>query len=286
MQAAVTEADGPGWVALRGVHVRVHRSTAMGFDHPTAMLLEHFDVPDHAGTTFVLGDNVFHPVAHFRQFYPASRIVVYQLEQMVGSETWHPVDRIVEHLRGADAVWDFDPLNAVFLGWRGVVVDRVVPMLYTHSLERVSLREQPRIDVLFTGYLNDRRHRIFSVLQQRLYQHRVRLMWLQGVEGPDLDHYIGDARIVLNLHAFEPWHRQEQTRIFYPLINGRMVVSETSETNWFGDAIVEAEVDGLADALLHWLAKDRWRGYGLEARGRFRRQTAAWLAQQPEVAAA
>lgn len=269
--------------AIAGRHVLVHESAAMGFEHVTAMLLEHFDVPAHAGTVFVLGDYVVHPVEHFRRRYPGRRIVVYQLEQMVGSETWHPVERIVANLRGADAVWDFDPLNATFLGWHGVAVDRIVPLLYTRSLARVALQPEPRIDVIFTGYLNERRFRILRQLEQQTYN-RIAFMWLLGVRGADLDAYLGDARIVLNLHAFEPWHRQEQTRIFYPLINGRMVVSETSETNRFGDAIVEADPDGLGETLLHWLADDRWRRFGLEARARFRRMSDDWLARQPDLA--
>jgi hypothetical protein len=254
---------------VTGDHIQIHVSGAMGFADVAQMLREHFDTPEHAGLTIILGDYIFHPVEHFRRLYPGRKIVIYQLEQMVGSETWHSVAQTIEHLRGADAIWDYDPLNVKYLGWYGVEVARVEPMRYTRALHRIALEPEPIIDVLFYGYINDRRYRILRQLEQQLYN-RVKLMWLYGVLGPELDRYIADAKIVLNLHAFEPWHRQEQARIFYPLINGRLVVSETSEFNSFGDCIVEADPEALAETLLVWLADRRWEREGLAASERFR----------------
>ena len=208
---------------LIGTHIHVHVCRSMGFGNVAEMLLEHFDSEQHAGKTIILGDYIFHPVEHFRQLYPGRKIVIYQLEQMVGSQTWHPVERTIEHLRGADEVWDYDPLNVTYLDWYDVEVDRVEPMRYTRALRRIALRPEPSIDILFYGFLNERRFRIVHHLQRNLYN-QARLVWLTGFPEPGLDPYIADARIVLNLHAFEPWNRQEQTRIFYPLINGRLVV--------------------------------------------------------------
>jgi hypothetical protein len=264
-----------------GNHIQIHVARAMGFGNVAQMLLEHFDTPEHADTTFILGDNIFHPVDHFRALYPGHKLVIYQLEQMVGSVTWHPVQGIIEHLRGADEIWDYDPLNVKYLSWYGVTVDRVVPMRYTNALRRITLNPDPAVDVLFYGYLNERRFRIVRQLQQALYN-RVTLMWLTGFPEPELDRYIADARIVLNLHAFEPWHRQEQTRIFYPLINGRLVVSETSEYNAFGNCIVEADEANLAETLLHWLADNRWRDEGLAASERYRLGTCGGVTPFPD----
>ena len=254
---------------IGGDHIQIHVSRAMGFGNVAEMLLEHFDTEEHAGKTIILGDYIFHPVEHFRQLYPGRKIVVYQLEPMVGCETWHPVDRTIAHLRGADELWDYDPLNVTYLSWYGIEVDRVEPMRYTEALRRIALDPEPSVDVLFYGYLNERRFQILRELQRNLYN-QVRFMWLTGFTEPQLDPYIADARIVLNLHAFAPWHRQEQTRIFYPLINGRLVVSEPSEVNAFGDCIVEAELDDLPEVLRYWLADDRWRQAGLAASERFR----------------
>lgn len=265
----------PGANTVAGEHILIHRVDAFGFADVVTMLLEHFDRAEHAGKVFILGDYIFHPVAHFRQLYPGRRIVIYQLEQMVGSETWHSTPRIIEHLRGADEIWDLDPLNATFLTWQGVLVNRVVPMRYTEALHRIHLEPEPTIDVLFYGYMNERRFGILQAMEQRLYN-RIRLVWLYGIQGPELDRYIANSRIILNLHAFEPWNRQEQVRIFYPLINGRMVVSEPSEYNAFGECIVEAQSGELADVLLHWLGDDRWRSKGAEAQESFR------LALQPD----
>ena len=215
-------------------------------------------------------------MAHFRERYPGSRIIVYQLEQMVGSVTWHSVQRVIDHIRDADEIWDYDPLNATFLSWYGITVDRVVPMLFTERLHRLPLSPDPRTDVLFGGSLNDRRYQILTDLQRWFYG-RVTFAWIFGFNGSDFDRALADAKIVLNLHAFEPWHRQEQTRIFYPLINGRMIVSEASETNVFGDCIVEAAPEHLGETILHWLADDRWRAFGPAAADRYRESSRRWL---------
>jgi|GEM_PF-1941085 len=269
----------------QGRHIIVHEPDAMGFEHVSAMLLEFFDVPERDGAAFILGDYIIHPTVHFRELYPGRRLIVYQLEQMVGSQTWHPLDRTIANLAGADEIWDYDSFNVAFLERFGVRVDRLVPMLYTPSLRRIELRDEPSIDVLFTGFMNERRHRIFLQIQRQTYG-RLRLMWLQGVSGEDLDRHIADAKIVLNLHAFEPWHRQEQTRIFYPLINGRMVVGEASERNWYGSRIVEVDPDLLPETLAHWSQGDRWRHFGLRAAERYRQGTAVWFedAGMPDAA--
>lgn len=256
--------------SIAGQHILIHRVDAFGFADVATMLLEHFDRAEHAGKVFILGDYIFHPVSYFRQLYPGRRIVIYQLEQMVGSETWHSTPQIIAHLRGADEIWDLDPLNATFLTWQGILVNRIVPMRFTQALLRIPLEPEPTIDVLFYGYMNERRFAIVHELERWLYN-RTRLVWLYGIQGRELDRYIANSRIILNLHAFEPWNRQEQVRIFYPLINGRMVVSEPSEFNAFGDCIVEAPSKDLAAVLHFWLAEDRWRSKGLAGQEEFRR---------------
>jgi len=262
---------------IEGRHIAVHLPNLMGFEQVTEMLLEHFDTPDQAGNVVILGDYVHHPAEHFRERYPGRRIVIYQLEQMVGSATWHSVEQVLQHVRGADELWDYDPLNVEFMSWHGVAVDRVIPMLYTERLRRLPFNPDPRTDVLFGGSINDRRYRILIDLQRWFYG-RVTFNWIFGFRGADFDRALADAKIVLNLHAFEPWHRQEQTRIFYPLINGRMVVSEASETNAFGDCIVEAPPETLGETILYWLAEDRWRAFGPAAAERYRQQSIEWLA--------
>ncbi len=267
---------------IEGRHVAIHLPNLMGFEQVVEMLLEHFDTPDLAGNVIVLGDYVHHPAAHFRERYPGRRIIIYQLEQMVGSVTWHSVETVIEHLKGADERWDYDPLNVTFLAWHGVTIDRVVPMLYTERLRRLPANSDPRIDVLFGGSLNSRRYRIIEDVQRWFYG-RVNFQWIFGFNGPDFDRAVADAKIILNLHAFEPWHRQEQTRIFYPLINGRMVVSETSETNAFGDCIIEAPPEHLGQTILHWLAEDRWREFGPAASERYRIASTRWLVENGAV---
>lgn len=260
---------------ISGDHIKIHQLNVF-FSDVTFMLLEIFDLPRYENSVFILGDYVYHPIQYFRQLYPDSRIIIYQLEQMVGSDTWHSVAKTIEHIRGADEIWDYDYLNAEYLSWYQVKVDRVIPLLYTSSLERVKPVSPPSIDVLFYGYINERRFRILKGLQKALYN-RISLMWLYGVHGEALDPYIANSKIILNLHAFEPWHRQEQVRIFYPVINSKLVISETSQVNYFDDCIVEADEHELADVLTYWLVKKRWLGKGIYGREHYKTISLAYL---------
>ncbi|MEZ5479172.1 MAG: hypothetical protein R3E95_17310 [Thiolinea sp.] len=240
------------------------------------MLLEHFDQPRNSGSVIILGDYVHNPVAHFRSLYPQQRIIIYQLEQMVGSETWHSVTKIISHIQGADEIWDYDHLNAEFLSWHGVQVNKIIPILYTQALENIPYNSHPEIDVLFYGYINERRYRILRMMQQEFYnQHSI--VWLYGISGKALDRYIANSKVILNLHAFEPWHRQEQVRIFYPIINQKLVISETSQKNYFDDSIVEADGPNLASTIKYWLQDERWIEKSRYAKRKFQQLSNAWL---------
>ena len=51
------------------------------------------------------------------------------------------------------------------------------------------------------------------------FYNKIKFMFVYGVEGAELDEYIDRSKIILNIHAFGPYARQEQPRIFYLLIN-------------------------------------------------------------------
>jgi hypothetical protein len=253
---------------ISGKYIKIHQLNIY-FNEVSTMLLSHFDTIDYNHSVFILGDYVHHPISYFRNLYPQSKLIIYQLEQMVGSETWHPVRKIIDNIRGADEIWDYDALNIEYLSWHDIKVNKLVPMMYTESLEQINNLEHPSIDILFYGYINERRYRILRKLQQNLYNQKS-IMWLYGISGKTLDTYIADSKIILNLHAFEPWHRQEQVRIFYPLINEKFVISETSQKNHFGDCIVESDEDDLANTIKYWLNDDRWAEKARHAKREFK----------------
>ena len=256
-----------------GVHISVYQLNDF-FSHVTEMVLEHFDTEDRKGTVFVLGCYVVEPVEKVRERFPGKKLIAYQLEQMMGLGNWHSTAVLIENLRGYDEVWDYDPLNIHFLGERGVKVDRQVPMLHTKSLERVISSHDPKIDVLFYGIMNERRWRILNKLQLSCYN-ELRLVWVYGEK--DMDRYLSDSKVVLNIHAFEPWNRQEQVRMFYPVINGKTVISETSQKNVMGGLIIEAGLDDLVETLRATCRTDLWRSFGPLAAREFRERTERFL---------
>jgi hypothetical protein len=82
--------------------------------------------------------------------------------------------------------------------------------------------------------------------------------------------YIENSKIVLNLHAFEPWSRQEQERIGFLLANKKCVISEISQENYFGDAILESDVNTLTNRILFALSDDRWKRISINGYNMFK----------------
>jgi hypothetical protein len=250
------------------------------FSHVTSMILEHFDVETRADNVFILGCYVLEDSQKIRARFPGKKLVVYQLEQMMGSRSgnWHNVWRLAENIRGYDEIWDYDPLNVHFLAERDIRVDRLQPMLYTESLNNFVSSENPGIDVLFYGIINERRWKILHDIQVRCYND-LRIAWLYGEK--DMDKYMADSKVILNIHAFEPWNRQEQTRIFYPVINGKTVVSELSQHNQFQGLIVESDKGNLVDTLRMMCRTDAWKSFGNMASGEFKIRTKEFLEKNP-----
>ncbi|MDL2336338.1 MAG: hypothetical protein QFE16_00705 [Pseudomonadota bacterium] len=131
-------------------------------------------------------------------------------------------------LLAASAVVDYDADNVA--GYARDALDvPLVPFLYAPYLtppEPLPLEERP-IDLLFFGSMNPRRRawidriealgRTVSVFDSALY-------------GPERDHYIAQAKAVLNVHFYES-SRFEQARVSHCLSLGTPVISErTAQT--------------------------------------------------------
>lgn len=264
---------------IEGTYVKVHEMNIY-FSHVTRMILHYYDQPEHDGKVFVLGSYIRYPASYFRALYPGRKIVAYQLEQLCGGPNWHSVEQTIQNLKTFDEVWEYDALNRVFLGYYGIVPARLAPTRYVPDLCVVSSRT-PDIDLLFYGFVNQRRQKFLEQMQQGFYN-RLRFVHAYGVFGPQLDELIARSRIVLNLHAFEPYHRQEQVRIFYPLLNARCVLSEKSQVNYFGDSILEFQGD-LRPKIEE--AMDRWYALGFQGATAFREATSGDAAFAEHVAA-
>ncbi len=261
---------------IAGKYIVVHQLNVF-FAHVTAMLLEHFDRPEYQGALFPLGTYIFTSVEVMKRDNPGRRIIIYQLEQLMGIGAWHSVPKTIDNMRGADEIGDYDPLNIAYLQQHNLKVDRLVPMLYTKSLDRIATHDAPDFDILFYGLINERRFRVFQTLQSQLYG-KIRLGWSYG--DANIDKHVANCKIVLNLHAFEPWNRQEQVRMFYAVINKKCVVSEPSQVNNMPGEIIETPVESMATTLIEMCSTDAWREFGERARQRFIARSHEFLMEQ------
>ncbi len=229
------------------------------FDHVETMLREYVGSnPAYNQTVFVLGYNVLKDLTEVRQKYPGYRIIIYQLEQLFEGSHW--VNRhSYEMLKQAHEIWDYDYANIQWMRQNYRLDAKFVPMLYTKSLQVIPPNPNPDIDILFYGYLHERRAKLVFYLQQKLAG-RYKLFDLYGVWGQELDSYIARSKIILNVHGSET-AKQEQVRMFYPVLNSRCVVSEKSEYNYLGNSIVELPYDRIGDGVISLLGSGKWQDY-------------------------
>lgn len=228
-------------------------------------LHEHYkDNPNFDDALFVLGYNVLPSLNGLKQKYPNHRIIIYQLEQLYNGSPW-ACKRCADMLASADEVWDYDTQNIAWMRSNFNIHAKYVPLLYTNALKFTPdfVKESCDIDVLFYGYLSERRTKLLMHLNHASNM-KLKIIMLNGVWGKELDSYITRTKIILNIHV-EQHSRQEQVRIYYPVINNRCVLSEKSPTNHFGDAIVEMPYEKLLDGITYLLNNDKWADIAINA---------------------
>jgi len=239
------------------------------FENEARMFIEHYDKEDYKDTVFVLGTNVFSSISSLEESHKNKKIIIWQAEQLFVEEnptypSFHNPYNISERLKGIDKsrgheIWDVDYMNAAFLAAEGVSVDKVAPVKFTESLRELNtLRGQEEIDVLFCGNVNARRANVFNTLCYELFYENVNMVFNFNMNLQTQKKYIEKSKIILNIHHTSQYNRQEQPRIFYPLINKKCVLSETSQHNYFGEAIVESDISNMRNAILSLIQDDNY----------------------------
>lgn len=188
------------------------------------------------------------PLSRVKQdqdIHPDRKVIVYQTEPLVNNHWWKP-QQIIEHLKGADEVWDYDLENVAILAQYGFNV-KYRPPLYTENLKRIANVSEPEIGLLFYGTVTPYRanflHDMFSkgwFPDNRIeVADQTSLMMLSSVAGTALDKYIANSKVIINLSPYEGECRQQVTRISYALNNNKCVLSQKSNINYYGDMITE-----------------------------------------------
>jgi len=240
------------------------------FDHIEKTFIELYENdPVYEHTVFVLGYNVLKSLEFLREQYNGYKIIVYQLEQLYRGSPW-VTKKNYEILKSADEVWDYDEGNIQWIHQNYQIKARFHPLKYTESLKVLPtlVESEADIDVLFYGYLHERRAKFLINLQQKAAG-KYKIFDLYGIWGKDLDSYIKRSKIIINIHT-KDFARQEQPRIYYPVINGRCVLSEKSPINYFGDAIIEVPYDRLLDKTFDLLKTGEWLDVAYQASGKFK----------------
>ena len=150
------------------------------------------------------------------------------------------------------------------------------PVKYTESLRKVTPVAEPDIDVLFYGSTTDHRNEFFKNFHGKFiapnndedYMQifmKLSTMCLSGIDDSRLDEFISRSKIILNLQPYkleDGEDRQSQVRIYYPLINGKCVVSEKSKRNYFGNSILEfTNYQQFGEIAMNLLFTGNWRNY-------------------------
>jgi len=221
------------------------------------LMSKYGTTPGFESTVVVLGATLAKITPEqFRQQHLGMRVVVYNLEQLFKGSPWVNQTNLA-WIRFADEVWDYDVENIAFLNANGIRAS-YVPMEYCDELRYNTVFNGPKdIDVLFYGAPTDRRLKIIQSWMG-LSQHKAVTVIATGIGGALLENYIRRSKIILNLHAYEGIYRQEQVRMFVPVINGCCVVSETSSRNEFSKAIVESSTRGMNQTLKTLIKSGDW----------------------------
>ena len=228
------------------------------------MLDENYNDGD--DSVIVLGAYVHQPVESMRSFSGDSKLIVYQTEPLVDSH-WHNKEKIISNIIGADEIWDYDLENIEILERYGINA-KFRPPAYSNNLKRIQNREDPDIDVLFYGSYTEYRCKTIQDVFNGFtlndddadYLANCRFVWLYNISSEDLDEYISRSKIILNMRPYEAAIRQQQARIYYPLINDKCVLSERSNINYFGNNIVEySGSEDLWNKIPNLLKNDTWK---------------------------
>lgn len=247
-------------------HWRAFSEFALGLKSAFARLgsdseIVHNETSPH-GVNIILGAHLITDQDQARAL--PQNLVIFNLEQIdgVGIERMP----VYKQLLARNVVWDYSTRNITRI--RELTGNPAVHRLvvgYDESLSCIPAARTQSTDVLFYGSLNPRRAAVIDQLRAS----GLRVRHLFNVYGPDRDHAIANAKMVLNMHFYgDAIH--EIVRTSYLLSNRKAIVSECNENTEIDDdiraAICAVRYEQLHDECMR-LARDDEARRELENRG-------------------
>lgn len=170
------------------------------------------------------------------------------------------------HMRNLDqykkhVIWDYSAQNVQKLRDAGCKRAVHCPVGYVEGMRKVEPlnSKEEDIDVLFYGALNDRRKDIIIALENS----GLKVTTLFNVYGKSRDDFIARAKIVLNIHFYEP-SVFEIVRVSHLLASGKCVVSESGSCDFdlekfAGKATVCVPIDNIVDVCKQLVSDKEYR---------------------------
>lgn len=205
------------------------------------------------------------------------RTIAYQLEPIDSVDHCWSADVLLQSITqpNIDEVWDLDIDNVEY--WRTLGVETLFkPVMYTHSW-KFDIECEKTIDVLFYGtfFYNGRRLKYLRDISEYLLTKGINFVYCSHITGNLLNKFVAQSKIILDIsHINNLENRmQRQTRIAPLLMNNKCVVSERSRRNYYGDLIIEADIEDIPNTLVDTIKSGRWsetRGHSEKFKNLFR----------------
>jgi hypothetical protein len=213
-----------------------------------------------------------------REQNPNKKIIVYQTEPLVfdhpNSLNWWNPTTIIETIKKADEVWDYDLENIKVLESFGINA-KFKPFVFTSALKDIPENNSEDIDILFYGHLSEHRSNFITNFTQGykwtyeefpIYS-KLKTVILINDYDKLLREYISRSKIIVNLKPFDSKPRQQQARIFYPLINEKCVMSEWAPNNYFGENIIQfTDTQDFGKKAIELIRTGNWKNYPVRSK--------------------
>jgi len=147
----------------------------------------------------------------------SEHVILYEAENLLAPGGWRGASEQVRRRAPRNEWWNYSAANSAVFG------DTPKPLRIPLGM-RAARDRDPDLDVVFVGSLNKRRDRVLCALVNA----GLKVVWApMGTFGPELALLEARARVVLNMHYYEPGVF-ESFRVVPAVARGSVVVSEAS----------------------------------------------------------